>query len=175
MRRSQVRVPSPAPRRSKLYIACSDFLCKNQSLLMPPLLLYRKRHARLNCSLVSALATFCCHYHLFAQKALSAQSISKRFTSSFFMAFNIISLFFPKPHMPFRPLCPCLCWALLRKRRGLRQKSVISTMHMITVIFCGIFKNSSSSTGPRTYINPQPPRPKTISPSRHIRPCRFKR
>ena len=35
------------PRRSKLYIACSDFLCKNQSSLMPLLLLFRKRsHSR---------------------------------------------------------------------------------------------------------------------------------
>ena len=31
------------PRRSKLYIACSDFLCKNQSSLMPLLLLFRKK------------------------------------------------------------------------------------------------------------------------------------
>ena len=38
---------SSLPRRSKLYIACSDFLCKNWSSLMPLLLLFRKRsHSR---------------------------------------------------------------------------------------------------------------------------------
>ena len=33
----------PKWRRSKLYIACSDFFEKNQSSLMPPLLLFRKK------------------------------------------------------------------------------------------------------------------------------------
>ena len=38
----RVRPPLPAPRRSKLYIACSDFF-KSQSALMPLLLLFRKK------------------------------------------------------------------------------------------------------------------------------------
>ena len=45
-----VRVPPPAPpRRSKLYIACSDFLClwqKSQSALMPLLLLSKSKPLR---------------------------------------------------------------------------------------------------------------------------------
>ena len=35
-----VRVPPPAPRRSKLHIACSDFFTKSQSALIPLLLLF---------------------------------------------------------------------------------------------------------------------------------------
>ena len=41
-----VRVRSPAPCRSKLYIACSDFLCKNQSALTPLLLLSKSNPLR---------------------------------------------------------------------------------------------------------------------------------
>ena len=41
-----VRVRLPAPRRSKLYIACSDFFCKSQSALMPLLLLPKSNPLR---------------------------------------------------------------------------------------------------------------------------------
>ena len=39
----KVQVLSGAPRQSKLYIACSDFLYKNQSSLIPLLFLFRKK------------------------------------------------------------------------------------------------------------------------------------
>ena len=39
----QVRPQLPAPRQSKHYIACSDFLYKNQSSLIPLLFLFRKK------------------------------------------------------------------------------------------------------------------------------------
>ena len=64
-------VPPRAPRRSKLCIACSDFLCKNQSALTLPLLLSAKSHARLTCSVVNALAAVCCRYQLFAGSSLN--------------------------------------------------------------------------------------------------------
>ena len=41
-----VRVPMPAPRRSKLYIACSDFFTKSQSALIPLLLLSKSNPLR---------------------------------------------------------------------------------------------------------------------------------
>ena len=43
-----VRVRSPAPRRSKLHIACSDFMsrAKNQSALIPLLLLSKPKPLR---------------------------------------------------------------------------------------------------------------------------------
>ena len=63
--------------------------------------LFAKRHARLNCSLVNALTTFCCRYHLFAS-APSAQ-ISQRFGkatsrrafwfAAFFISKNTASLY----------------------------------------------------------------------------------
>ena len=61
-----VRIPSSPPRQSKLYIACSDFFAKNQSSLMPLLLLIRKRsrsHRLFLCkhtrNAFGSLRTFC--------------------------------------------------------------------------------------------------------------------
>ena len=62
---ARVSLWTSVPRRSKLYIACSDFY-KNQSALTPLLLLSAKSHAWLTCSVVNALATFRCRYQLFA-------------------------------------------------------------------------------------------------------------
>ena len=42
--------------------------------LLPCSSFVAKRHARLNCALVNAFATFRCRYHLFARKSPSAQS-----------------------------------------------------------------------------------------------------
>ena len=44
-----VRVPSGAPRRSKLHIACSDFFIKSQSALIPLLLLSNRDSLRWIC------------------------------------------------------------------------------------------------------------------------------
>lgn len=52
-----VRVRPPAPRRSKLYIACSDFFTKSQSALIPLLLLSKSNPL--------------CWVSIWAQRALS--------------------------------------------------------------------------------------------------------
>ena len=43
---TRVRIPPAAPRRSKLYIACSDFFYKSQNALMPLLLLSKSQPLR---------------------------------------------------------------------------------------------------------------------------------
>ena len=61
----EVQVLLSAPCQSKLYIACSDFLYKNQSSLIPLLFLFVKSHAQFACSFVNALATAHNCYQLF--------------------------------------------------------------------------------------------------------------
>lgn len=63
-----VRIPSSPPRRSKVRFA-SFFLYKKIIRLLSCFSFFAKRYARLNCSLVSALTTFRCRYHLFASFA----------------------------------------------------------------------------------------------------------
>ena len=75
-----------------------------------------KRHARFNCSLVNALATFHCRYHLFARKAPPAH-ISKMFsTSTPEQAIQACSDFFAKNQNSLMPLL-----LLYRKRSHSRR------------------------------------------------------
>ena len=56
---------SALPRQSKLYIACSDFFSKIRVRSYRCSSFFVKRHARLSCSVVNALTTARCRYHLF--------------------------------------------------------------------------------------------------------------
>ena len=64
--RSRVRSPSGPPRRSKVRFAPAYFLAKISRPPAPLLLLFAKSHARLTCSVASALTTVRCRYQLFA-------------------------------------------------------------------------------------------------------------
>ncbi|MFQ9872722.1 MAG: hypothetical protein ACLRVT_06915 [Oscillospiraceae bacterium] len=61
-----VQVPSPAPCRSKLCIACSDFFHKSQSALTPLLLLFRKKSRLAHLFGCKRLTTVRCRYQLLA-------------------------------------------------------------------------------------------------------------
>ena len=60
------RIPPSAPRRSKLYIACSDFHLKIRARSCRCSSFSAKRHACCGCSLVNALTTPPLRYQLFA-------------------------------------------------------------------------------------------------------------
>ena len=77
-----VRLPSSAPRRRKLCIACGDFLLfvmKIAGALTPLLLLSAKGPARRACSLVNALTTALCRYQPFAVFAVGFQGFLLRY------------------------------------------------------------------------------------------------
>ena len=68
--------PPPAPTSERTLLR-SDFLYRKISHTRRRSSFFAKRHTRLNCSLVNALAMFRCRYHLFA--SMPAARISQWF------------------------------------------------------------------------------------------------
>ena len=73
---SLVRVQLEEPRRNGLYFV-PIFLMRKISHTCRRSSFFAKRHARLACSLVNALTTAYCRYHLFAIQAPSAHKYPK--------------------------------------------------------------------------------------------------
>ena len=73
---SLVRVQLEEPRRNGLYFV-PIFLIRKISHTCRRSSFFAKRHARLACSLVNALTTAYCRYHLFAIQAPSAHKYPK--------------------------------------------------------------------------------------------------